>query len=68
MDCCNEISLDWKNSVILKWGKPISVPVGTFRKKVVAYGSKPIYHKKGTDFYLYNRKGEWIVSFHVTYS
>ena len=63
-----EIALDWKNNKILKFGKPISVPLGTFRKKVVVYDAKPIYHKEGTDFYIYNRKGEWIVSSRAIYS
>ena len=68
MDCCKEIAVDWKNNEILKLGKPIPVPLGSFRKKIVVHDSKPIYHKEGTGFYIYNRGGEWIVSCQRIYS
>ena len=68
MQCCNEFRLSWNHAELIKSGKLIPSPLGTYKKSIIKADNSIVYHNDNDnsnpddDYYLYTLGDEWVVS------
>ena len=60
--CCNEINLLWNPGPMVMDKITFSSPVGKYTQQRVLSHEKAVYYSKETDYFIYNRGTEWVVS------